>query len=160
MSSQPTKTQRRFYPPRFSLQVVMVYMTLFCVFCGGFGRWVMFREQALEASPEIANRLLARAWAPPFQIPDEATRVNVYAYSQGGEADFQISLQDFISWCTRRGWKVEHRTAPLPSPTIAFIIGPNTTRDGYYFSNSSHRGGWDAMYDVDLQRACVHYSPR
>ena len=135
-------------------------MTLFCVFCGGFGRWVMYSEHALEASPEIANRILARAWAPPFQIPEESTRVNVDAYSQGGEADFQVSQRDFISWCAKRGWKVEHRTAPLPSPPLSFIIGPNTTRDGYYFSNSSHRGGWDAMYDVDLQRAWVHYSPR
>jgi hypothetical protein len=159
MNGPSNMTRRRFHPPRVSLQVVMISVTLFCVFCGGLGRWVMYREEALEVSPEVANRILTRA-CTPLRIPTDATRVNVYAYSQGGEADFQISQRDFISWLIKRGWKVEHRTAPLPGPPLDFIIGPNTTRDGYYFSNSSHRGGWDAMYDVDLQRAWVSYSPR
>jgi hypothetical protein len=157
LSSQGLASPRKFRF-RFSLAILMSGITVFC-FCCGFFRLVAYEDVATDVSSQEANERFRRAWSF-VRVPEAATHVNLYARYQGGGADFDISEKDFKNWCDERGWKVEHRTAPLPFSPIAFIIGPNTTRDGYYFSNSSHRGGWDAMYDVSLQRAWVHYSPR
>jgi hypothetical protein len=78
----------------------------------------------------------------------------------GGGADFEISHRDFLTWCDSRGWTPKEQQSPPPAPPIFFGIGPDDVRHGYYFSNATHRGGWDVMYDIDRQRAWMFYSPR
>lgn len=158
MNTHPTSAQRRFYPPRFSLQVVMIYMTLFC-FCCGMGRIFLYEDVASNVSCQEANDRFRRAWSI-VRVPKEATHINLYARYRGGGAEFDISENDFRAWCNERGWPlIEERSVP-PNPPLYVKIGPDDVRHCYQFSNGTHRGGWTVMYDIDRQRAWLHLSPR
>ncbi|MGI8982393.1 MAG: hypothetical protein ACR2FY_24440 [Pirellulaceae bacterium] len=157
MSSQPKPT-RKFYPPRFSLQAVMIYMTLFCLLFG-FVRFITYHDEAINVSAEEANLRFAKAWTL-LRLPNEASRVNMYAGTQSGGADFEISKKAFLAWCDEQGWKLEELRTPPPAPPIYCDIGPDDIRHCFFFSNATHRGGWIVIYDINRQRAWVHHSPR
>lgn len=133
----------------------MVYMTLFCICCGCF-HFITYREVATDVSSQEANDRFRRAWSI-VRVPDEATHVNLYALYLGGGADFDIAEKDFVTWCR---WPLTEERSVPPSPPLHEDMGPDNVRHCLWFSNSTHRGGWSVMYDLDRKRAWIYYSPR
>lgn len=165
MNAPPTP-RYSFKPPRVSLRELKLLfapalfaLTLLCMFALFFARIIFYEDVGSNATSDEANQRFAKAWSV-VRVPKEATHVNLYARYQGGGADFDISEKDFVTWCQERGWPLTEERSVPPSPPLHVDFDRDNVRHCYYFSNLTHRGGWEVMYDIDRQRAWVHLSPR
>ncbi|MCE9528310.1 MAG: hypothetical protein K8R36_19885 [Planctomycetales bacterium] len=166
MNSQPTPARRRFYPLRISLRELRLFtapavfaLMLLCMFALFFARVVFYEDVASNTTADEANQRMVKAGSF-VRVPEKATHVNFYARYHGGGADFDISESDFRAWCEERGWPLTEERSVPPNPPLYVRIGPDDVRHCYQFSNTTHRGGWIVMYDIDRQRAWMHLSPR
>jgi hypothetical protein len=151
--------QRR--PIRFSLRALMVFVVL-CCFASFLLRAFTVTVSAESVGASRANRLL---WdvGSPLQVPVTATNVTLWAWFRQAQASFEIDEKDLLDWTGKQNWKVEPITGGhcKAMQILSQCFEPNfpeSIANGYSFSNSSHRGGWDVVYDRLERRAWVHYS--
>jgi hypothetical protein len=99
------------------------------------------------------------------RVPENARNVDYHARFQGGEASFDISEAEFLTWSETHSWDVSEFSLdgkPLSLwdlPSFAQHL-PEDGRRVWYYSNASYRGGWSVLYDRKRGRGYIGYSPR
>jgi len=151
--------QRR--PIRFSLRALFI-LVVFCALALYLLRFLIVTVSAENVSADRANKLLWHV-GTPLQVPMAATNVTLRAGFLQARASFEIGEKDFLAWTRKWSWKVEpitkgHCKAMQVLSDVFESSFPESIADGFSFSDSSHRGGWDVAYDRVERRAWVHYS--
>lgn len=128
------------------------------------GRTVFNHIEGYGATAEVANRSFNETFCI-LQVPERAHSVDYYAYLQSGTAAFDVPEPDFLVWAKEHSWRLSEVKLSGTTPASWELRGfdqdwPQDVRRIWYFSNSSHRGGWAVMYDRDRGRAYVRYAAR
>jgi hypothetical protein len=146
---------------RLTLAGLFAIVTFAAVFFCGV-RLLFVRVTANAVTPAEANREFGEL-ACPLGVPEKATNVDIYARFQGGGASFDIEESGFLEWARDHDWpiiRVRPSEDPVWTTPDCLPKWPTDTKDAWYFSNSTHRGGWDVLFDRGRGRAYVYYSPR
>lgn len=142
------------------LGLVVLLTTAGCFF--GIVRVFFSEVNAKDTTPAEANRVFGENLCI-LTVPEQASRVDIHARFETGGASFDIEEEHFLDWARDHDWSIT-RVQPSSDPQWITPVcrpeWPSSTKDAWYFSNASHRGGWDVMYDRDLCRAYVFFAPR
>jgi len=95
-------------------------------------------------------------------MPSNAKRVNLDAGYFAARVSFECEEDDFREWTKQRGWTLNryqgNESLNHTMLRVEFPDFPKNIENGYVFSNSSHRGGYDLFYDIDRRRAWLLYA--
>jgi len=150
-------------PIKFTIASLLV-LTSVCAISMGIGRLVFRQIEAQGVSAEAANSAFAETICV-LRVPESASNVDVQAGFQSGIAAFDVSEAEFLAWAREHTWKLSEVNLSGTQPAsweLHFLYDdwPEDVRHIWYFSNSSHRGGWTVMYDRDRRRGYVGFAPR
>ena len=160
MDEYPT-TRRR------PIQITIGFLLALTASCGWMtcvARMVTRRIEGQGASATVANEAFGQT-ACVLRLPDQSHNVDFEAYFQSGNAAFDIAEAEFLMWAREYPWKLSEINlsgkVPASWELHDHLDGwPEDVCRVWYFSNSSHRGGWTVMYDRDRRRAYVIFAPR
>jgi hypothetical protein len=150
-------------PVQFTIGALLV-LTAACGFSTCVGRLVSRQIEARGATAVAANSAFAETICI-LRVPESARNVDFVANFQSGTAAFDVSEADFLVWAKEHSWNLSEVKLAGTTPASWEWRGfdeewPQDVRRIWYFSNSSHRGGWAVMYDRDRQRAYVRFAAR
>ena len=124
-------------------------------------RLMTFRTNRKDVDAATANHVLTHAMST-MRVPLEAERVNIDAGFFSAFASFQISEAEFTALTEKRSWRMKPLARndewELYNFRILFQDFPPSIEDGLYYSNATHRGGYDVLYDRGAQRAWMIYT--
>jgi hypothetical protein len=159
MEAYPPSTGRK--PIQFTIGALLA-LTTACAFSTCLGRLVFRTIEGRAASAKAANEAFAETMCV-LRVPESSDKVDFYARFQSGNASFDVSESEFLAWAKKYPWKLLEFNLSGETPATWGGVEWGWPQDAgrvWYFSNSSHRGGWNVMYDRDRQRAYVAFSPR
>jgi hypothetical protein len=132
-----------------------------CCMGGCVLRLVVTRVSGESLDSTTANERLAFVLSPVC-IPQGASGVSLDAGYFNAFVSFQCGESEFKKWATHRNWELERRNYKDPEQLevfeSCFADFHGNEGDGYVFSNSSHRGGYNVYYELDSGRAWLCYS--
>jgi hypothetical protein len=160
-SIEPTSLSVRGRPIQYTVLGLVVLVTFAACFFGVV-RTLLVSVSAENLTPAQANRVLRENFCQ-LRVPEQGSNVAVFARFQTGGAAFDIPERNFLDWARDHEWNIA-RVQPATDPTwhspLIVPAWPQNTKDAWFFSNGSHRGGWDVMYDRERRRAYVYFAPR
>ena len=115
------------------------------------------KVEGKNLSAAEANRRL-RIVGSPCQVPDNAANVDFQASYLRAVASFELPFEEFTNFCDARAWNLRRVDPQWPITTYDVDYKMLTIANGYYYKGSTHRGGYDAHYDIDRRRAWIDYS--
>jgi hypothetical protein len=146
---------------RYSLAALLTMITLVGL-CTGVFRVLFVPVSGHDVDANAANKHLRHS-SSPLRLPSTAKHITFRATFVAAQAVFNVDEGHFLDWMTSHGWKPRPisgtRLKEADSLALCFHDDSLTAvSDGYWFSNSSHRGGWDVIYDRVESKVWVHYS--
>lgn len=141
---------------RFSLLALMALVTG-AAFCANWLGLAYRRVEGKNLSATEANHRLeiVGCWC---RVPEGTTAVDLHANSRWAFISFDMPFADFARYCNGRGWHLRLIDPKWPKEVCDRPGRFVTIKHGYYYQGTTHRGGYDAYYDMDQRRAWIDHS--
>jgi len=155
--SQPARRK----PVQFTIGTLLVLTTV-CAFSTFVGRKAFRLVEGRGTSASIANKALSETLCI-LRVPDGASKVDFSACFQSGDASFNVTESEFLTWAESHSWKLSEvkLSGTVPASWELSHMNLDWPQDGrrvWYYTNASHRGGWTIMYDRDRGRGYVQFA--
>jgi hypothetical protein len=137
---------------RFGLKSLLIVISVIAfalaTYCGYRN---YYKTTASGTTATVANRVM---WSA-FKLPISATDVTFFVDFGGCEAEFAIPEDDFLLWCSKRGWKVTEIKSPVPYfQPVCLASDDRLVSEGYTFALPDGEG----VYDASRSRAAFYIS--